>query len=721
MALAAAAALAVLALLSTTVTLAGHCTTTYGGGLVSRNFYQAALEDAEALRTALSLAGQPGFGMRMRRVLDGEGNSAEAPAPSETTAGALAAAEELRSLQAKVAQLEGDLRQAAADAATPAAAAVAAAAADDSANATGSNATVHVELPTILSLGVTDWESAVAEEPLKLNTAPPITLPSTWSIYRVENKFCCLQLLAVVDTMCFNGTHALTMDEECANDNSAAAPGGPLELLRCSFLEDKSWKHHVSDYPRLAFLNHMCRVTLARQALMRLFALWLLPPLSPLLQRQQLKKESEMQFGGRPMSWFASRAAITWRRGTTYLQYLDTSSVNVAHIYGKLAQMLLVNNATEPALALPVHRVALPRAHLTLMRLRHLGTTGWHATFIRQLAILVMRQQLGPRFERHSEMEPHLVLGDKPMAWNTVEFEEAFDAATEDQPLCFERVIMPGVLKATMYPGGPSVAKKFQRELRRSLTPQPQITIGEIMVLYITRLDQKVSAGRRMFTAESHEALLGLFAKLGFRVRMVEFQGMPFMAQFRAVQEADIFVSLHGAGLLNAAALARGASVLLEIMPYKTLHGTFHHMTVNTGLTYMMHQCHAGATRAGDARYAHLSVKSCMGTGECKGYFTHFREIELTEPDLQSLERMLALAAEIVEAAKVNEQVAGARLLGKYPDICQSEGISYGCRNSFMQSYLADVNRVCVLEQDSCSAIAPSTSLSLQSPAKAGN
>eukprot|EP00850_Spirogloea_muscicola_P000635 SM000002S05715 [mRNA] locus=s2:1760287:1761398:- [translate_table: standard] len=119
------------------------------------------------------------------------------------------------------------------------------------------------------------------------------------------------------------------------------------------------------------------------------------------------------------------------------------------------------------------------------MRLRHLGTTGFHATFIRQLAILVMRQQLGTRFEWHSEMEPHL---------------------------------------ATVYPGGPKVAKKFQRELRRSLTPQPQIAIGEITVLYITRLDQKVTTGRRMFTTESHEALLGLFAKLGFRVRMVEFQ-----------------------------------------------------------------------------------------------------------------------------------------------------------------------------------------------------
>ncbi|CAI5978616.1 unnamed protein product [Closterium sp. NIES-65] len=123
-------------------------------------------------------------------------------------------------------------------------------------------------------------------------------------------------------------------------------------------------------------------------------------------------------------------------------------------------------------------------------------------------------------------LHDHRTLGDAPMAFGLVEFESAWNAATEARPLCFERLLLPGVLKGQAFPSHPTQGTFLDRHLRAKLglDPPGKVEWGRDgvrgwrpRVLYITRLGAELKL-RRTFLPESHEALLKLMEELGLQV-----------------------------------------------------------------------------------------------------------------------------------------------------------------------------------------------------------
>ncbi|CAI5511946.1 unnamed protein product [Closterium sp. Naga37s-1] len=207
------------------------------------------------------------------------------------------------------------------------------------------------------------------------------------------------------------------------------------------------------------------------------------------------------------------------------------------------------------------------------------------------------------------------------MAFGLVEFESAWNAATDDRPLCFERLLLPGVLKGQVYPSQPTQGTYLDRHLRIKLGLEPpgKVEWGRDgmrgwrpRVLYITRLGAELKL-RRTFLPESHEALLRLMEELGLQVTMVEMGQMTFRQQFEAIQSADIVISLHGAALTNVALFARRTTALIEIMPYGAVHELYYSLSLNSGIPYFLKMCR----KAGFSLYKNVDLpKQALDSNE---------------------------------------------------------------------------------------------------------
>ncbi|CAI5494114.1 unnamed protein product [Closterium sp. Naga37s-1] len=110
--------------------------------------------------------------------------------------------------------------------------------------------------------------------------------------------------------------------------------------------------------------------------------------------------------------------------------------------------------------------------------------------------------------------------------WMGIEFESAWNAATESRPLCFESLLLPGFFKGVAFPSHPDQGTYLDRHLRikLGLEPPEKMVWGadgvkgwRPRVLYITRLGAELK-GRRTFVPESHEALLKLMNDLDLEV-----------------------------------------------------------------------------------------------------------------------------------------------------------------------------------------------------------
>eukprot|EP00897_Mesotaenium_endlicherianum_P006063 jgi/Mesen1/5485/ME000276S04615 len=304
-------------------------------------------------------------------------------------------------------------------------------------------------------------------------------------------------------------------------------------------------------------------------------------------------------------------------------------------------------------------------------------------------------------------MRRHLLLGERPMAGGAVQFEGEYDSASEDRPICFERSIMTGCLKAITYPGGPAVARVFHEQLRSGLGLGPPAASPPttIRLLYIKR-NAGATRSKRVFTPGSERALGALFRRLGFDVREVELAGMSLSQQFAAVQDADVIVGLHGAGLTNAASFGRAHALVFEIQPFKVLVTMFEYMSLNAGIAYMTHQCHRGNETGDDAKFAGVSVAACDDTPACQVYHLQGRPVQLTAEDLVSLESMLALAGEIVRENKRDASAAPAKLEARYPELCKEVQATLNpeCRHDFLHSPVVATGRRCILKRE-CKAL----------------
>ncbi|CAI7774836.1 unnamed protein product [Closterium sp. NIES-53] len=396
------------------------------------------------------------------------------------------------------------------------------------------------------------------------------------SCYHIRNDYCCHQYMCICSPMCWNGYELISLGQpKCApaTEHTAPPPGQDpvLSPLDCSH------KHEFTS----TLLDLVSITAEARLA-----------------ERNAGGRRGGKGDGGE--GWLGSRREVDWRFGLTMLQRFNDSSVNLSHFAEKALTLLLANNFTAPALLRPmVTRFMLPREELALEKMRMKGGEAVHARLLQAMIEFAVTPVLSPRIHMSRHLHDHRTLGDSPMAFGLVEFESAWNAATDDSPLCFERLLLPGVLKGQAYPSHPTQGTYLDRHLRIKLGLEPpgKVEWGRDgmqgwrpRVLYITRLGAELKL-RRTFLPESHEALLRLMEELGLQVTMVEMGQMTFRQQFEAIQSADIVISLHGAALTNVALFARRTTALIEIMPYGVVHELYYSLSLNSGIPYFLKMC----------------------------------------------------------------------------------------------------------------------------------
>eukprot|EP00897_Mesotaenium_endlicherianum_P009462 jgi/Mesen1/8544/ME000484S07931 len=396
--------------------------------------------------------------------------------------------------------------------------------------------------------------------------------------------------------------------------------------------------------------------------------------------------ETEANMGGveeRGSDWMQTRKEIEWRRGVSYVQGLSRSESNVAHFTEKVNMLLLFNNATQPAFARPVAQFLWNRVPRFLEKLRLYGSDSYHATLLHQLLRMATRNKGGPA----KTFRPYHMLGDKPLADGTVEFDLPFERATEERPLCFEHAVVPGILK------------EFQQKLVTSLKV-PQGEPGTRLRLVHLARTGSVTGGRRVLTPDSKRALDEVLNSFDFEVMEVELAGMSFKQQLEVMRNADVVVAVHGAALINAASFCRRDAVIVEIQPYHMFHHLFFSMAVNNGITYLLHQSSQGPRQAGDAEWSTVGVTECMRDVRCKLYFTHLRPLALAHEDFSTVKGLLKLAREIALDARADQEEAGKRLRSRYSELCVARGKNPRCRSTILQAQLAELTYECILQQD---------------------
>eukprot|EP00270_Netrium_digitus_P007730 TRINITY_DN2271_c0_g1_i2.p1 TRINITY_DN2271_c0_g1~~TRINITY_DN2271_c0_g1_i2.p1 ORF type:complete len:450 (-),score=86.11 TRINITY_DN2271_c0_g1_i2:130-1458(-) len=413
----------------------------------------------------------------------------------------------------------------------------------------------------------------------------------------------------------------------------------------------------------------------------------------------------------------ARRGRVHWRPGTTFLLLLERSTTNVAHFLGKVNQILVFNNATPPhSFASRVHHFMLPRAIDTMIRIRGVGSESYHAMLLQQLLISAFTPLFGKGVLTSREFSRSRLIGDKPAGYGRITFESLWEDATDDHPLCFQRVILPSTLKGMAYPGGPEAAKIFNDQFEAAMwegTNLKQAALrrgGHVQLLYILRTGA-LTGWRRVFLEESNEALLELLhRKTEVDVKLVEFTGQSFKEQYTIVRQADIIITLHGAGLTNPCAYACESSVIIEIMPTRIFHELYRYMSTTSGIVYMMHQMRMGARQPKDALYDDVGVGDCTWKNRaCKDYFIHKRPIELTPDDLNEISKMLDVAIALnrglrsITGTTSNNSEAGAAVseLAEYVrGLCVATEVDFRCRQDLLQVPAIDPSLTCILKRD---------------------
>ncbi|CAI5494121.1 unnamed protein product [Closterium sp. Naga37s-1] len=457
------------------------------------------------------------------------------------------------------------------------------------------------------------------------------------SCYHIRNDYCCHQYMCICSPMCWNGYELISLGQpKCAPaaEHTAPPPGQDPILSPVDCTHQREFTSALSDI-----------VSITAEA--------------RLAERSAGGRGGGRGDGGE--GWLGSRREVDWQFGLTMLQRFNDSSVNLSHFAEKALTLLLANNFTAPALLRPmVTRFMLPREELVLEKMRMKGGEAVHARLLQAMIEFAVTPVLSPRIHMSRQLHDHRTLGDAPMAFGLVEFESAWNAATEARPLCFERLLLPGVLKGQAFPSHPTQGTFLDRHLRAKLglDPPGKVEWGRDgvrgwrpRVLYITRLGAELKL-RRTFLPESHEALLKLMEELGLQVTMVEMGQLTFRQQFEAIQSADIVISLHGAALTNVALFARRTTALIEVMPYGVVHELYYSLSLNSGIPYFLKMCRKGEAQEGDlAEFEGLSYKECMHKNlACKWHHIHIRRIELTDRDLMDLKKMLLVAKDIVGA-----------------------------------------------------------------------
>ncbi|GJP35540.1 hypothetical protein CLOM_g20047 [Closterium sp. NIES-68] len=570
--------------------------------------------------------------------------------------------------------------------------------------------------------------------------------------YHVRNEFCCQagQVLCSCRSVCFNGaaftgvSHAPCRQpadgpDSLLRDHTSGAVD-PLVPIGCMDGRGRSYKAAL----RLITKDNMQLRT----------------------ERGRARRKKRRRGRGKGDG---EQEDDTWQDGTSAFLFLDDSEGNIAHFVRKTHNLLLLLGQTSSSSSFPPpshHEILLPARRVVLIRSAAFkrvaaayGENGLHARLLDGIVRLLVDSgsvtsagNSGGLLKGRMDggMKPSDIFDEKSTVamGGAVKFEGSLGNATRDRPVCFANALFTGNLKASAYPGSLLLASRLHSHLRHTLnsshhlpssyftstidatdptspsssSPSSSSSPPLPRILYIRRTigannSASSHGARRAFNQSSEAAFQHLLHTLpGVTVQEADFARLSFAEQFALVQEADIIVGLHGAGLTLASAFNHGPStaaaataagsstgvsvaggaaaatftsaasgdsaaaaaaatetaptipsprptvpVVLEIQPYKVQHIIFEGMATSAGALYLLHQCHRGPTlQPGDATFAHVSREACRRRLECRDHFVQSRFVELTQHDVASLQRLLELARDFVaEGLRAAEAAPG--------------------------------------------------------------
>lgn len=345
-------------------------------------------------------------------------------------------------------------------------------------------------------------------------------------------------------------------------------------------------------------------------------------------------------------------------------------------------------------------RFLFPRAPVSLHRMREHGLYGFQISLLRALLHITTKELFGQLATWYWTEQQYLLLGDKSLGMGRIEFEESTNEAEEERPMCFERLVFPGVLKAVSFPGDFQMAQSFTKELFHIMRLKPEIPKrGRVRLLWVRRNFAKTK-GRRSLGGESSAKLGKLFDSLSLEVTEAYFEDLSFSEQIQKVQESEIIFAIHGAGLTIPGTFGRSGSVILELMPYRMFHPMYLFKSAATGVTHMIHQCRQGPPQEKDDLFSSTGVRVCMVKDQkCKDYFAQKRKIELTLEDLSELEKLLKLAIGFVLDSRESIKISARNLAKVFPKLCLSREKNWECRENLVLSPLTSQS-VCVLDSE---------------------
>ncbi|CAI7813597.1 unnamed protein product [Closterium sp. NIES-53] len=379
-----------------------------------------------------------------------------------------------------------------------------------------------------------------------------------------------------------------------------------------------------------------------------------------------VRKAGEFRpIASRPSDWISTRKGpVAWRLGRSFIQRMEAGTEDVSAFVARFFPILLVNNATVPALLPPVHRFVFPRDSYYRAVLKGLGPDGFQVGVLEQLLGAAFESSEGGKngsaggaaaggvggragsrdWERANLLDPQEPTlqgqdggegaGVEDEEGRQVEFEGQWGAATEDAPMCFEHVVLPGVLDGVIYPLGRIQAEIFLHKVDAKLglssaakadaaaaaadadadatapasaaapassasaEPAADATGAAAVsaptashVVFVRQADAAV----RSIVPDTLETLIkNLQTNLSFTVTEAAMRDTSFSRSYSAIRSADIILGLHGEQLATAAAFASRETPVIEIMPFHVYSPRFESLVLSSSLPYFQHQCHPG-------------------------------------------------------------------------------------------------------------------------------
>ncbi|CAI5505187.1 unnamed protein product [Closterium sp. Naga37s-1] len=381
-----------------------------------------------------------------------------------------------------------------------------------------------------------------------------------------------------------------------------------------------------------------------------------------------VRKAGEFRpIASRPSDWISTRKGpVAWRLGRSFIQRMEAGTEDVSAFVARFFPILLVNKATVPALLPPVHRFVFPRDSYYRAVLKGLGPDGFQVGVLEQLLGAAFESSSGGSngsaggaaaggvggragsrdWERANLLDPQepTVQGQdggegaegvrvEDEEGRKVEFEGQWAAATEDAPMCFEHVVLPGVLDGVIYPLGRIQAEIFLQKVDAKLgisaanaaaaaaaaaadddptapasaaapassasaEPAADATGAAAVsaptashVVFVRQADAAV----RSIVPDTLETLIkNLQTNLSFTVTEAAMRDTSFSRSYSAIRSADIILGLHGEQLATAAAFATRETPVIEIMPFHVYSPRFESLVLSSSLPYFQHQCHPG-------------------------------------------------------------------------------------------------------------------------------